>query len=311
VAPPRLSIHLTNWHTDPAPDWGPLFARAEAADEAGVDRVIVSDHVIMGEHLEEYARPEVGGQVGGRQPTGPDGAWLEPLTLLAMVAARTTRVRLQTGVLLAALRRPVVLAKTAATIDALSGGRLDLGVGVGWQREEYEAAGLSFAERGALLDHTLAVCQALWRGETSFRDERLSFEGVHLSPRPTHPDGVPVWVSGTLQPRALARIVRFGRGWVPWGPDAELDRLPDAVARVHDALREAGRDPAGFEVTANLPVRKDAQGRLDLAATVAPTPALAEAGVTNCTVRLQTSPERAAAAEELGALVAAFRAAVG
>src|SRR5207247_2385322 len=110
------------------------------------------------------------GQEGGRQPTGPDGHWLEPLTVLSMVAAVTSRVRLATGILIAALRRPVVLAKTTATLDVLSGGRLDLGVGVGWQREEYEAAGLDFHDRGRLLDHTLAVCQTLWRG--SRRRER-------------------------------------------------------------------------------------------------------------------------------------------
>ena len=84
------------------------------------------------------------------------------MTSLAVIAGATTTVRLATGVLLAALRRPAVLAKTAATLDVLSGGRLDLGVGIGWQREEYEAAGLDFAVAGRLLDHTLEVCQLLW-----------------------------------------------------------------------------------------------------------------------------------------------------
>src|SRR5438045_4076097 len=135
---------------------------AVTADRAGVDRVLVSDHVVLGEHLEEYGRKELGGIAGGRQPTGPDGHWLEPMTLLALIAGRTTRVRLGTGILQAALRRPVVLAKSAATLDVLSGGRLDLGVGVGWQREEYEAAGLDFDARGQLLDDTLAVCHELW-----------------------------------------------------------------------------------------------------------------------------------------------------
>ena len=105
----------------------------------------MSDHVAFGERLDRYADPARGGLAGGRQPTGPDGAWLEPLTVLAMVGACTERVRLCPMVLLAALRRPIVLAKTAATIDVLTGGRLDLGVGVGWQQEEYEAAGLDFS----------------------------------------------------------------------------------------------------------------------------------------------------------------------
>src|SRR5438477_973999 len=165
--------------TDPG-TWQPMLDRARAADEAGIDRLFVSDHVVFGEHIDAYGRPELGGTEGGRQPTGPDGHWLEPLTVLSHVAAVTTRVRLATGILLAALRRPVVLAKTAATVDVLSGGRLDLGVGIGWQREEYEAAGLDFGGRGRLLDHTLAVCQTLWcEAPARFESEELQFEGIH------------------------------------------------------------------------------------------------------------------------------------
>ena len=108
----------------------------------------MSDHVVFGERLEEYGRPEIGGQAGGKQPTGPDGHWLEPLTTLSVLAGMTSRIRLGTNILVAALRRPAVLAKSTATLDVLSGGRLDLGVGVGWQREEYEAAGLDFDGRG-------------------------------------------------------------------------------------------------------------------------------------------------------------------
>ena len=178
VAPPParpvLSVALVNFTAQHPGDWGYLVERATAAEEAGLDAVVVSDHVVMGEDLEAYGRPELGGTVGGRQPTGPDGFWLEPLTSLAVIAGATSRVRLGTNILLAALRRPAVLAKAAATLDVLSGGRLDLGVGVGWQREEYEAAGLDFHDRGRLLDHTLDVCQALWR------EQRAS----HSSPRP-------------------------------------------------------------------------------------------------------------------------------
>jgi probable F420-dependent oxidoreductase len=305
-----LSTHLRTWRAEPTDDWSSLLAVAEAADEAGIDRLVVSDHVIMGERLHEYARPEVGGQAGGRQPTGSDGPWLEPLTVLATVAARTGRVRLQTGVLLASLRRPVVLAKTVATIQALSGGRLDLGVGVGWQREEYDAAGLPFAGRGALLDHTLAVCEALWRGETAFADDRLRYEGVHLSPRPGR---VPVWVSGRPHAAVLARVARFGSGWIPWGPEAALDALPGALATVHAALRDAGRDLAGFDVTATLPLRTGATGHVDLEATLAPAGPLGEIGVTDVRVNLPMSDDagRDEALDAFGRLVDAHRATVG
>src|SRR3954471_13667820 len=142
TARPRLTVFLPTFATEDPGGWDRVFELARAADDAGVDRVVVSDHVVFGENLDAYARPESGGVEGGRQPTGPDGHWLEPLTVLTAVAAPTTRVRLGTYVLLAALRRPVVLAKQLATLDVISGGRVDVGVGIGWQREEYEAAGL-------------------------------------------------------------------------------------------------------------------------------------------------------------------------
>ncbi len=144
VVTPQISLGLTNWAVEDPGGWGDLLDRAQAADQAGFDRLVVSDHVVFGENVDAYGRPELGGIEGGRQPTGPDGHWLEPMTLLSVLAGMTTRIRLGTNILLAALRRPVVLAKAAATLDVLSGGRLDLGVGVGWQREEYEAAGLEF-----------------------------------------------------------------------------------------------------------------------------------------------------------------------
>ena len=161
-APPQLSLASSTGRPTSRPSWRYLVDRAQAAEEAGIDRVVVSDHVVFGEDLDAYGEPEVGAPPAAASPPVPTGSWLEPLTSLAVIAGATTAVRLGTNILLAALRRPVVLAKTAATLDVLSGGRLDLGVGVGWQREEYEAAGLDFDRRGRLLDHTLEVCQTLW-----------------------------------------------------------------------------------------------------------------------------------------------------
>ena len=168
----------SRWSTGPPTqpaDWRYLVDRAQAAEEAGIDRVVVSDHVVFGEDLEAYGKPELGGIAGGRQPTGPDGCWLEPLTSLAVIAGATTTVRLGTGVLLAALRRPAVLAKTAATLDVLSGGRLDLGVGIGWQREEYEAAGLDFARpRAPARPHARGVPAAVARAAGRLRLRRAA-----------------------------------------------------------------------------------------------------------------------------------------
>ncbi len=182
---PQLSAALVSYAAEAPDGWETMLETARLYDRVGIDRLVVSDHVVFGEQLDAYGRPEVGGQLGGRQPTGPDGHWLEPMTVLSIVAGMTSRARLATGILLAALRRPVVLAKTAATLDVLSGGRLDLGVGVGWQREEYEAAGLDFDGRGRLLDHTLEVCTALWtQSVASYRSADLGFERIHMMPKP-------------------------------------------------------------------------------------------------------------------------------
>src|SRR5947207_15407806 len=101
---PGLSLHLTNFSAEDPGGWQPLFDRALAADRAGVDRVSVSDHVVFGENLEAYARPEVGGIEGGKQPTGPEGHWLEPLTVPSRTGGQPAHVRLPTRILI----RPIV-----------------------------------------------------------------------------------------------------------------------------------------------------------------------------------------------------------
>ena len=306
---PCLSMHLVNFAPEPPGDWQRLFDLAAAADRAGIGRLVVSDHVAYGERLDRYADPARGGLEGGRQPTGPDGAWLEPLTVLAMVGARTERVRLCPMVLLAALRRPVVLAKTAATIDVLTGGRLDLGVGVGWQQEEYEAAGLNYRERGRLLDHTLEICQELWTQQrASVRDQHVSFEDIHQMPKPIA-GTVPVWVSGTVNDRSMARLARYGSGWIPWGPDAR--DMASGIAAMRAAVAAEGRDPAGIDVTGLLPVARDDDGNPQVGASMDAVPGLVEAGVTDFRLSVQPPKGAEAAAEYLAPWVEAFEAAVG
>lgn len=303
----ELSASLRSFApTDPG-GWDALVRHAQLLEAAGFDRLVVSDHVVMGEHLDQYARPEIGGQAGGRQPTGPDGHWLEPLTTLTYLAAGTSRIRLGTNILIAALRRPVVLAKTAATLDVLSGGRLDLGVGVGWQREEYEAAGLEFDGRGRLLDQSLEVCRTLWTEQVARHEsDDLRFDGIHMMPKPLQPNGVPVWVSGTLNARVVRRIARFGSGWIPWGDDAR--DLPAAIPRLRERLEDLGRDPTGLRVSSMLASRRRDDGSIDVERTLAPVPDLAAAGVTDFRW-MGPIPEAERTAERvLGELGRAFRA---
>jgi probable F420-dependent oxidoreductase len=307
---PRLSISLPTFAADDPGGWAHLVDRAVAADAAGVDQVVVSDHVVFGESLDAYSRPELGGAAGGKQPTGPDGHWLEPLTVLTFVAGVTRQIRLGTNILLAALRRPVVLAKVAATLDVLSEGRLDLGVGVGWQREEYEAAGLDFEGRGALLDHTLAVCQTLWREKSAeFDDGLLRFERIHQMPKPRQQGGVPIWVSGTVNAAVARRLARFGDAWIPWGTAA--GDLVRAIPEMRDLVAGHGRDAAALRVVGYLPIVRADDGTVDVDRSMDGVPALVDAGVTDFRAGMSIPEARDAASDYLSGVVAAFRRAVG
>lgn len=303
---PRLTVYLRNFSDDPDPDWNTTLGTARAMDAAGVDRVVVSDHVVFGEHLDAYADPAVGGTTGGRQPTGPDGQWLEPLILLTAIAATTTRIRLGTSVLLAALRRPVVLAKQLASLDVLSGGRMDLGVGIGWQREEYLAAGLPFERRGRLLDHTLEVCQTLWtqqRGDYS--SPELSFEGIHQMPKPLQSGGIPIWVSGTVNPAVARRLSRFGMRWIPWGP--AIGDLGGAIPAMKRAIADTGADPAGLQVQGSAGLVKGSDRRIDVRASVAAVPRIMADGATDVRFSGTLPADPGQAQEVLTELVSAFR----
>ncbi|BBX20995.1 LLM class F420-dependent oxidoreductase [Mycolicibacter terrae] len=308
MSTPQISLQLKTFTDDPGHDWHTTLALGAAMDVAGVDRVVVSDHVVFGENPDAYADPRLGGIAGGRQPTGPDGQWLDPLIVLTALAATTTRIRLGTAVLLAALRRPAVLAKQLATLDVLSGGRLDLGVGVGWQREEYEAAGLAFERRGRLLDHTLEVCRALWTEQrSSYTSPELSFENIHQMPKPAQLQGIPIWVSGTVNDAVARRLARFGTGWIPWGP--AIQDPAGAIAEMKQRIAGLGGDPTGLQVLGHAKTAKRADGSLDTAATVASAPALVAAGVTDVRVTCSLPRDTDRATELLSELVEAFRAA--
>ncbi|MCB9726132.1 MAG: TIGR03619 family F420-dependent LLM class oxidoreductase [Spirochaetaceae bacterium] len=309
---PALSIQPVNFSAkDPGVGgWRFLMEQAKGADAAGIDRLVVSDHVILGENLEAYGDPKTGGMTGGVQPTGPDGHWLDPLVVLSMWAAVTTHTRFMTGILIAALRRPATLAKQLSTLEVLSEGRLEIGVGVGWQREEYEANGVEYEGRGKLLDQTLEICQTLWRDESAaYRGDGVAFEKIHLNPKPLQPCGVPFWISGRLNKNVLRRIARFGSGWIPWGEDA---MNPVAgLAQIREALEAAGRDAKGFQVQSYIPVATGAGGKIDVEKTMSVVPAMVEGGITDHRITLDLPKEQAAVEDYLAPLVESFRKAAG
>ncbi|HEY0229433.1 MAG TPA: TIGR03619 family F420-dependent LLM class oxidoreductase [Mycobacterium sp.] len=305
----QLSMGIPSFSAEAPASWEHLTEWAQLLEGCGFDRLLVSEHIAFGMNMEAYANPETGGTQGGRQPTGPDGHWLDPLTILTYLSARTQRIRLGTNILLAALRPAVVLAKTLATMDVLSNGRIDLGVGVGWQREEYDAAGVDFDKRGAILNQTLEVCQRFWReNEVSYTSPGLSFDRIHMMPKPIQPGGVPIWVSGTVNRPVARRLARFGSYWIPWGPDAR--DIAGGIDRMRAAVEGVGGDPDGFGVSGSLRVKADADGRSDLAAVAADAVAQAKAGVTD--LRVTYWPLASENRErDLRAFVAAVQAAVG
>ena len=233
--------------------WRALIDLAVTVERIGLHGVAVVDHVIMSNSIERYPY--------GTFPGDPDDPWLEPITTLAAISSATERIRLTTGVLIAPLRPAALLAKTAATLDVLSGGRFDLGVGTGWQAAEYEAVGLSWRDRHRLLDDQLAACHALWSGgPVDFESPTVRLRGVLCRPRPTRAGGVPIWIGGALTERNLSRIVRWASGWMP-SPDDGPERIADGVRRLRVALHDAGREPSSVRIRAALrPIRMRAVG---------------------------------------------------
>jgi len=303
TARPTLTVGLPNFGSFfPLGEWHRFIDLARVAEDAGVDRITVVDHVVMGPNTDAYS--------WGKFPTPPDAPWLEPLTVLAAMAAVTTRIRLATGILIAPLRPAVLLAKQAATLDVLSQGRLDLGVGTGWQREEYDAEALDFARRGQLLTDTIAACKALWRDSPAALDTpTLSFRDVYCDPKPVQPGGVPLWIGGALHKRNLDRLVRHGDAWIPIMGES-VSGIAAGAEEARTAWRAAGRDPDLLQVQAPLVVARGDDGRPDVARSMESVGELTAAGATDIHVYFAAfCRDPADAPRVLDAVVTAFRAA--
>lgn len=299
---PSLTLGLPTFGAVPGGDWRRLLEVARIAETAGVDRLVVTDHVVNGPNVDAYP--------WGRFPTGPDGDWLEPLTVLSALAGATERVRLSTGILIAPLRSAALLAKTVATLDVLSGGRVDLGVGTGWQPEEFAALGVDHAERGQILTDTIAACRVLWQDlPASFTSKTVTFADVYCAPQPRQAR-LPVWFSGSLTQRNVRRIVELGDGWIPI-MGSTVDDIRSGSALLRSAFGDAGRSPEELEVQGAVGPAHDANGRPEVAATMAVASRLLDAGATNLSVHLKGfDPMLEDPVGTCAALVEAFRGAI-
>ncbi len=287
--PLALSILVSGLDRLFGSDLARLLELSRAADAAGIDQLVLPDHLAIGTRTDRYPY--------GRFPLPVEEPWLEPLTALAAIAGATGRIRLGTGILIAPLRPALLLAKTAATLDVLSQGRLDLGIGTGWQREEFDGAGVPFAGRTARMDDTVRACRALWRfTPASFSSETVSFRELRCLPRPVQPGGPPIWIGGALTEGNLARLVEYGTGWLPI---AESDEAWAAGRdRARSAFEGAGRNPDDLGLRAPLAAKLAADGRIDLDATLAELPRLRALGATAVSIplaRFIARPEEAPA----------------
>ena len=171
----------------------------------------------------------------------------DPMVALGYLAARTSRIRLGVAVVNLPFVSPALLAKQAATVDVLSGGRLDLGLGIGWMPEEFVATGASTARRGARAEEFLAVLRTLWADEvSSFSGEFYTIPAGRQDPRPVQQPGPPVLLGGMSRP-AIERAGRIADGWIT-SSRADLSKISEAVAVVREAASAAGRDPAAVRI---------------------------------------------------------------
>lgn len=229
----RLGLHALGIGTGARRDI--IDAVAREAETRGFRTLWCGEHVVM---VDDPVSP---------YPYTPDkriavpaeADWLDPTIALSFAAAATETIRLATGVLLLPEHNPVIMAKQAASLDRLCGGRLTLGVGVGWSREEFDALGVPFARRGARTDAYVEAMRALWRDEiTTHRSEFVAFENIRVNPKPTA-GRIPLVVGGNSD-RALRRVVGWGDGWYGFNLD-DVDAVADRIDTIDRLCLVDGR----------------------------------------------------------------------
>src|SRR3954453_11315600 len=286
------------------PTSGPLIAadnltRIVTEGEAlGFDYVTISDHIMVPRNLEsKYPYTNT-----GEFPAGTQAAWLEQLTTTAYIAALTKKLRFVLSVMVVPHRPAVLTAKILATIDYLSKGRLTLGIGVGWCREEFEAINAApFDDRGHVTDEWMMACKELWSNENPrFDGKYVKFDDVVFTPKPVQ-QPIPIWVGGESGP-ALRRTARYADCWYPVGTNPQfpmntLSRFKAGLARFRGFAEKGGRDPASLQVALRVLVGPSARPRRTIdgegemftggpADYVADIAELREAGVSAVDVRL-------------------------
>ena len=253
-----------------------IDAVASSADECGFATLWAGEHVVMVDRSASHYPYSDDGAIA--VPAQAD--WLDPMIALAFAAAASSRITVATGVLLLPEHNPVVVAKQAASLDRLSGGRLTLGVGVGWSKEEFAALGVPFEHRAARTAEYVAAMRTLWRDDVaSFDGKFVGFDSIRVNPKPVRDRRIPIVLGGNSDP-ALRRVASWGDGWYGFNLD-DVAAVRDRVSRLDRLCAESGRDRAELRLAVALRNPRDSD-----------VGALAELGVDEL-VLVQTPPDRA------------------
>ncbi len=275
----QLGLHALG--IGPGADRTVIDAVASAAEDHGFATLWAGEHVVMvDDSTSRYPYSD-----SGEIAVPAEADWLDPMIALSFAAAASSRIRLATGVLLLPEHNPVIVAKQAASLDRLSGGRLTLGIGVGWSREEFEALGVPFEGRAARTAEYVAAMRTLWREDVaSFAGRFVAFDSIRVNPKPVAGKGIPIVVGGNSD-AALRRVAAWGDGWYGFNLDG-IDEVRHRIGRLEKLLEESGRDRAGVRVAVALAAPRAADAG-----------ALAELGVDEL-VLVQAPPDSADAVPE-------------
>ena len=239
-----MQIGVVFPQTEIGPDPGAVREYAQAAEGMGYDHLLAYDHVVGADpaHYE-----------GWRGAYTHKDLFHEPFVLFGYLAGVTERIGLTTGIIILPQRQTALVAKQAAEVDVLSGGRLRLGIGIGWNEVEYESLGKEFHNRGSRSEEQVRLLQALWTQElVTFDGKWEKVTAAGLNPMPVQ-QPIPLWFGGGAEP-VLKRIARLGDGWFPQGrPDD--DEVRGRIERMQAYTREAGRDPATIGIEGRVGVR--------------------------------------------------------
>jgi probable F420-dependent oxidoreductase len=213
------------------------------AESAGFESVWCGEHVIMPDAIDSKYPYTPDGKI----PAEPETPIPDPLVWLGFAAAAAPSLRLGTCILIVPQRNPLILAKELATLDQLSGGKVELGLGVGWMKEEFDALGVPWERRGARNDEYIEAMRALWAGpHAEFHGDFVDFSPVTCSPRPVN-GNIPIIVGGDSE-AAIRRAAKLADGYFPG--EGDIERLKALITRVRNAAEEAGRDPMSIEINA-------------------------------------------------------------